>query len=231
METFEHFVYISEAVVAKTFGWNEAVDEKSGAKYILLEGEFQRADAKNKNSRIYSEALLRRETDRMREIIAQRNGHPMGMDHPIPDPNDPNAVMKIKRVDLSNACALTTNLEMNNKIVYGQAKILSGDYGTGDKLAAYVRNGFKPAVSSRGVGGKPQLNPTDAAIYVPESFKMICYDFVLDPSTHNAILEEKVYHEMAMLEHEIHELSKGRGHDGKSNFFSILNTLANKHSR
>lgn len=194
--------YISEALVSEKFGFTEETIEVKGkpVNIMVLEGEFQRAGKPNKNNRIYDEALLRRETNKLADMIKQRNGHPMGMDHPIPHPNDPPQIQMqvIKRIGLENACALTTMLEMNRDVVYGKAKVITGDFGTGDKLAAFVKSGFRPAVSSRGLGGDPMMR--DGFMYVPESYQMVCYDFITDPSTHNAILEQAMTEEFAMYE-------------------------------
>lgn len=214
--------YISDAYVSEHFGYTEATIEVQGkpTQLITLEGEFQRAGKPNKNNRIYDEALLRRETSKLRDSIKLRNGHPMGMDHPIPHPSDPPQLQmqQIKRIGLENACALTTALEMNGDIVYGKATVITGDFGTGDKLAAFVRKGFRPAVSSRGLGGDPMMR--DGFMYVPESYQMVCYDFVTDPSTHNAILEQAFHEEVEMMEALKHP---------KRKFYEVLIELSKKH--
>lgn len=212
-------VYISEAFVSDKYGFSEATFD-DGTRGLLLEGEFQNSNNRNKNGRRYTPELLNRETRKLVEIIESRGGHPMGMDHPIPDPNDPQAVQKIQRIDMLNACALNTQLEMANGVVYGKAKVLTGDNGSGDKLAAYVRHKYKPAVSSRGVGGKPIMNGMD--LYVPEDYKMICYDFVTNPSTHNAILEQVYREQMEYIEQEIKTANMGSSSKGKSKFVDVL---------
>jgi len=188
--------YISEAFVSKKFGYTESkIETADGIKsQIILEGEFQTAEKPNKNKRIYPLSLLQRETEKLREFIEERNGLPMGMDHPLPGETEKDLILT-QRKGLENSCALCTVLEMNGKTVYGKSSVLEGDYGTGDKLAALVRKGFKPAVSSRGLGGKPVYNPSDGFIYVPEDYNMITYDYVTDPSTHNAILNRYVEEE------------------------------------
>ena len=120
----------------------------------------------------------------------------MGMDHPIPDGSE-ESMIRIQRIDMENACGLTTLLEMQGDIVYGKAKILLGDYSTGDKLASFVRNGFKPGVSSRGLGGDP-VHTNEGYVMVPEDYNMICYDFVTNPSTHNAILQRSFQEEVSL---------------------------------
>ena len=207
--------YISLALTSEKFGYTEGVDEKTGLRSIVLEGEFQNSTRRNKNDRYYAEELLMRENNKLIASINMRGGHPMGLNHPIPDPNDANAIKKLKTINLENACALTTYLEFHNGIVYGKAKAITGDYSTGDKLAALVRQGFKPGVSSRGVGPKPIYRP--GGIEVPNEWSLICYDIVTDPSTHNAILEQ-AYHE----EYEAYTSYRSR-------FYDVLINLSNKH--
>lgn len=190
--------YVSFAHIPKSFGFTESVDEQTGEKLLMLEGEFQRANAQNRNGRVYKPEILSRETRKIAEMIAQRNGHPMGMDHPIPDGSEAS-MMRIQRIDMENACALTTVLEMNGDVVYGKAKILAGDYGTGDKLASFVKAKFKPAVSSRGVGGDP-VYTNEGFVYVPEDYNQICYDFVTNPSVHNSILEQTFQEEVYLFQ-------------------------------
>jgi hypothetical protein len=195
--------YISEAIVSRSFGYTERTiempDGKKASEYIL-EGEFQRASVPNKNNRVYEEALLKRETDKIIQLIKERNGHLMGMDHPTPNPNDPPQVQaqQIQRIGMENACALTVHLEMNNGVVYGKAKALAGDFGTGDKLVSFIKAGFKPGVSSRGLGGDPVFK--NGYMYVPESYKMVCWDFVTNPSVYNSILENAIHEEMYLME-------------------------------
>lgn len=209
--------YISYAHVPNKFGFNESVDEKTGKPILELEGEFQRANAQNRNSRVYKPELLSRETNKLRAMIEQRNGHPMGMDHPIPDGSEASMV-RIQRVGMENACALNTVLEMNGDIVFGKANILVGDYGTGDKLASFVRAKFKPAVSSRGIGGDP-VHTNEGFVYVPEDYNMICYDFVTNPSVHNSILEQ-TFQEEVYLWNESHKYVR--------NLWDVMVDLKNK---
>lgn len=194
--------YISEAYVSDKFGFfEEKIETSMGIiNQLILEGEFQRANKPNRNNRVYEQFILERETKSLQEGIKTRGGTPMGLDHPIPNPNDPPQVQVqiIQRIGMENACALNTVLEMNGDVVYGKSKVLQGDFSTGDKLAAFVRAGFKPAVSSRGLGGDPVMK--NGYMYVPESYKMICYDFVTNPSTHNAILEQRINEELYFIE-------------------------------
>ena len=185
-------LYISDAFVPTSFGYNEEKYYDDSAKRervkIVTEGEFQRAEARNGNGREYSESLLMRETGKLANFIRERNGLPMELDHPIPDPKNKDvSLVQLQRPTLINGCALCMHLEMHNKIVYGKAEILDDDNGAGAKLASMVRRKFKPAVSSRGVGPEPKRGP-NGSLMIPESYSMVTYDFVTNPSTHNAVL-------------------------------------------
>ena len=194
-------IYISEAYVSDRFNFTEELigeDAHGPIKSLVIEGEYQRAEAPNRNKRIYSETLLFRETKKLQEFIRERNGIPMGMDHPLPGDSE-QAMTLIQRIGMNESCALCINLEMSNKIVYGKARILEGDHGSGDKLAAMVRAGFKPGVSSRGIGGQATYQK-EGFVYVPEDYQMITYDIVSQPSTYNAILAQRFNEELQYLE-------------------------------
>jgi hypothetical protein len=118
---------------------------------------------------------------------------------------------------MENACALNFQLEMAKNVVYGKSRVLQGDFSTGDKLAAFVKAGFKPAVSSRGLGGDPVQK--GEYLYVPESYKQVCYDFVTNPSTHNAILEQMMAEEYYMYTHQ----------EKKVKFYEVLIDLSKKY--
>lgn len=196
--------YISEAFIPNKWGFTEEIiseDANGAIKALILEGEMQKAEAPNRNRRIYSEALLQRETNKLQNFIRERNGLPTGLDHPIPTSDESASMQMIQRMGMENSCGLCTHLEMNNKIVYGKVRVLEGDHGTGDKLSALVRARFKPGISSRGIGGKPTYQTNEGYIYVPEDFEMITYDFVSSPSTHNAILSQRINEEIEFFEH------------------------------
>jgi hypothetical protein len=209
MEQFKT-IYISEAFVPDKFGFTEEIigeDATGPIKALILEGEFQRAEAPNRNKRVYSESLLSRETNKLQQFIKERNGLLMGMDHPLPGDNE-QAMTLIQRMGMSESCGLCKHLEMANKVVYGKAQILEGDHGHGDKLAAMIRAKFKPGVSSRGIGGKASYHTSEGYVYVPEDYNMITYDFVSQPSTYNAILSQRFNEELQYFENSLKQYTR-----------------------
>ena len=214
--------YISFATIPKQFAWSEEIisESKSGPiTALIVEGEFQRAETPNRNNRVYSKQLLDRETKRLQKFIEERNGLPLGMDHPLPDDSETGMAI-IQRLGMENTCAIATQLDMHDNVVYGKARVLEGDHGTGDKLAALIRAGFKPGISSRGMGGKPAYTP-EGYVMVPEDYTMICYDFVSQPSTMNAILQKQINEEVQLME--------SIKHDSQKKVWDVLINLSDKY--
>lgn len=191
-------LYFSEAFVSDKFGITEQVigeNANGPIKKIIVEGEYQTADAKNRNNRVYTEELLKRETGRMFAQIKERGGIPQELDHPIPGESK-EALHLAQRVSLKEACGLIQHLEMRGSMVYGRSEVIE-ENDSGRTLAGLVRRGWKPAVSSRGIGGKPMQDPRGFFV-IPESYQMVTYDFVSNPSNYNSVLnkfmEEQLYH-------------------------------------
>lgn len=205
------YVYLSEALVSKEFGYKEVVFESESGekrKKLVLEGLFSSAGIKNKNKRVYSESLLKREANKLNGKIKTDGGLLGEMEHPIGNPEDPIYMSRALKVLQERACIIMKeSFEFNGTDVYGKAEILDGDGALGDKLAAHVRHGYVPGISSRGAGGKPDYR-SDGTILVPESYNMITYDIVTDPSNYNSRLN-------MMLEEEIHKISEANKYTRK----------------
>jgi len=137
---------------------------------MKVRGVFQRADEENKNGRIYTESLLKREMGKLQESIDNRRlvGE---LDHPSHD-----------SVKLSQVSHLITKLEMKGKDVIGEAEIL--DTPMGKVAQALVKGGVQVGISSRGMGTLSEGQ--DGKRYVNEDFRLITWDLVADPSTRGA---------------------------------------------
>lgn len=221
--------YISEPFVSTKghFVWSEAFEGSDGreARHLIYEGEFQKADVPNKNRRIYETHILERENNSLMDFIRLRNGLPMGMDHPLP--RTPDDVASVQKLAIEHSCAMITHLEMASKTVYGKANVLDESSHNGAHLRSLIRagnnGGFKPAVSSRGLGS----NPTQRGQFwhVPEDFHMITYDMVTDPSVETAILkmlsEQNEYIENVLLQTYHPKASR--------KFFDVMIDLSKKH--
>lgn len=117
---------------------NEDKDLKPG---LYIEGIFMQADVVNRNKRLYPKKILEAAVNRY--IKEQVDTHQaLGeLNHP------PRA-----NVDPMQAAIIIEELRWEGSNVIGRARIIEGDHGPGDKLAANIRAGWVPGVSSRGLG-------------------------------------------------------------------------------
>lgn len=216
----ENYVYLSEALIGREFGYSEKIfeDENGKHKKLVLEGVFSTAGKVNRNRREYSESLLRREAEKLNSKIKESGGLLGEMEHPMGNPEDKVYMQRATKVIQERACIIMKEeFDWKGMDVWGRAEILDGDGSLGDKLASHVRHGHIPGVSSRGVGGKPAI--AGNTIIVPESYSMITYDIVTDPSNYNSRLN-------MMLEEEIFKLKEENKYVRK--LWTGFEKLANK---
>lgn len=138
---------------------------------IIMSGIMQKANAVNKNGRVYSKAILEREVEKY--LAAVRDNTAGGeLDHPE------NSV-----VSLSNVSHKVLDLWWDGDTLYGKVQI--AETKAGDTLKGLLKTGFKLGISSRGVGSVKSQNGHDV---VQEDFELIAFDFVSSPSTPGAFL-------------------------------------------
>lgn len=112
--------------------------EKPG---LYIEGVFLQADVVNRNKRLYPKAVL--ETAVNKYIKEQvKTSQALG------ELNHPTRAM----VDPMQAAIIIEDMWWEGNNVMGRARVVEGDMGQGDKLAALIRSGWVPGVSSRGLG-------------------------------------------------------------------------------
>lgn len=133
-------------------------------------GKFQEAEAVNKNKRMYSYDVLQENVDRLMNAIKSRKliGE---LDHPTDS-----------IIHFTNASHVITNLWWEGKVLMGEAEIL--DTASGLQLKRLIEAGIPIGISSRGVGNG-KVNE-DGILVIGESYKLITFDAVADPSTHEA---------------------------------------------
>ena len=135
---------------------------------------LQRANARNKNGRIYSRSLLDRELNRYMSSIKERNA--LGeLDH-----------VDESIVNLQKASHLVTEAHWNNDEIRGTIEILAAT-AQGKNLDGLISSRVKVGISSRGVGTVQEVG---GQTLVNDDFILICWDVVSDPSTHGAYLLE-----------------------------------------
>jgi hypothetical protein len=153
---------------------NEAAD-MTNHKPIKFRGKFQEAEAINKNKRMYPFAVLDMNVKRLSESM--RSGGLCGeLDHPADS-----------IIHFANASHKVTKLWWENNTLMGEGIILSTPAGR--ILRALINDGVSIGISSRGVGNG-KVNE-EGVLVIGESYKLITFDAVADPSTY-AAFQQKV---------------------------------------
>lgn len=152
----------------------QILEMKSANQPIILSGVLQRADSKNQNGRCYPRAILAREVENYKKAVAE--GRAVGeCDHP-----DKSVV------ELRNVSHVVREIDWRGNDVIGRVEILNTP--SGQILKSLMESGIKLGISSRGVG-EVQRDENGVDV-VDESFVLICFDVVSEPSTHGAWLSE-----------------------------------------
>ena len=144
-------------------------------KIIKFKGKFQEADAINKNKRLYPFSILESNVKRLEESIKE-GGLCGELDHPT------DSIIHFKE-----ASHKVTKLWWESNILMGEGIILNTPCGK--ILRALINDGVRIGISSRGVGNG-KVNE-DGVLVIGESYKLITFDAVADPSTY-AAFQEKV---------------------------------------
>ncbi len=147
----------------------EAVDKNLP---IIFPSVLQRADAVNQNKRIYPRSILEREVENYKKAVAE--GRAGGeLDHP-----DSSVV------SLKNVSHAIREVWWEGDTVMGKVEIL--DTSAGMEARKLLKAGLQIGISSRGVGETKRTN--EGYDEVDESFMLICFDLVSEPSTQGAWL-------------------------------------------
>ena len=148
--------------------------KENGKKNYKIKGIFMQADIKNRNGRIYPQAVLEKEVRRYNKDQINNNraygelGHPEG-----------------PTINLERASHMITKLYPDGKNFIGEAKVLSTPMGK--IVENLLDDGAKLGVSSRGMGS---LNQKNGANYVRDDFYLAtAADIVADPSAPNAFVQ------------------------------------------
>jgi hypothetical protein len=143
---------------------------------IKFRGKFQEAEAVNKNKRIYPYAVLDENVQRLNEVVKSR-GLIGELDHPT------DSIIHFKE-----ASHVITRLWWDGNVLMGEGEILNTPHGK--VLKALLNDGVRVGISSRGVGnGRTNEN---GILVIGESYKLITFDAVADPSTFAAFQEKVV---------------------------------------
>lgn len=156
-----------------------SLNESSDRGLTKFKGKFQEAEAVNKNKRMYTYDVLNENVKKLQECVKAR-GLIGELDHP-----------EDSIIHFEKASHVITKLWWEGSILMGEGEILNTPHGK--ILKALINDGVRVGVSSRGVGnGKTNEN---GILVIDESYKLITFDVVADPSTFAAFQEKVVTRE------------------------------------
>ncbi|AJD81983.1 phage prohead assembly (scaffolding) protein [Yersinia phage phiR1-RT] len=146
---------------------------------LYIEGVFLQAETVNRNKRLYPKRIL--ET-----AVSQYVNEQVKTKQALGELNHPPRA----NVDPMLAAIIIEDMWWKGNNVMGRARIIEGDHGPGDKLAANIRAGWIPGVSSRGLGS---LTETGKGYkLVNEGFRLtVGVDAVWGPSAPDAYVRAK----------------------------------------
>ena len=156
-----------------TLNFNENMTDKSLTKF---KGKFQEAEAVNKNLRKYPFVVLDENVKKLLPIIEAR-GLVGELDHPTDS-----------IVHFEKCSHVITKLWWEGNSLMGEGEILPTPHGK--ILKTLIENGIRVGISSRGVGNG--RTDEQGVLVIGESYKLITFDAVVDPSTNNAFQEKVV---------------------------------------
>jgi hypothetical protein len=140
---------------------------------VLVKGVLQRADAQNQNGRVYPKEILEREVKKYQQLITEKRA--LGeLDHP-----------ESSVVSLKNVSHNIRECYWKGDDVVGVVEILPTP--SGNILKELLKAGIRLGISSRGMGSVQSIG--DNKVMVAEDFELIGWDFVSNPSTQGAFME------------------------------------------
>lgn len=151
------------------------LNESTDKGLTKFRGKFQEAEAVNKNKRMYPFGVLDENVKKLSPIIEAR-GLVGELDHPT------DSIIHFEK-----ASHVITRLWWEGNNLMGEGEILNTPHGR--ILKSLLNDGVRVGISSRGVGnGKVD---DSGILVIGESYKLITFDAVADPST-SAAFQEKV---------------------------------------
>ena len=147
--------------------------EDGSEKRLYAEGKIGCCDIPTSNGRIYTNAIMRREIDRLQSRINEGSLY-AAVDHPGDGKSrirDTGAIIRGLRIE-------------DNGEIWGKFQIIE-DTDHGRNLAALLRAGGAIGVSSRGLGSTSPHHESGQEL-VGDDYRLVAFDFVLDPAVSTA---------------------------------------------
>jgi hypothetical protein len=153
---------------------NSILEENKAKKYFV-KGPFLEANVKNRNNRIYPQAIIEKSVNDYQSVIKENRV--------VGELNHPEGRLEI---DPTEIAIKITELNMDKNIALGSAEVLTTPKGM--IVRSLMDSNVKLGISSRGYGSLKES-------VVQSDYKFICMDLVMNPSAHAAwvdnVLEAK----------------------------------------
>ena len=147
-------------------------------------GVMQRANAKNQNGRIYTKDTLKREVEKYLESFVKVGNAYGELDHP-----------ESPIVSLKNASHVVKDLWWSGDDLMGKVELLNTP--SGNIVKEIIKGGHTIGISSRGTGSVQQTS--EGTLMVQPDFELVCWDFVSNPSTHGAFMNQVSLNEVKQV--------------------------------
>lgn len=208
-------------------GVDDAIDysvEFDLTKPIIYYATLQKYGVRNRNGRVYTEDILKREVEKYKKYIKENIA--LGeLDHPD------SSIVSLK----NGAAHRVLDLYWDGPALIGKLEILvspgfrkSGVCSTdGDLVAHYLMYGIKLGISSRGVGSVKKIKGDNV---VQDDFELICWDIVSTPSTPGSYVYKDINdrHKFDESLPESKETNKPSSSYDNSALSNFLSKMANK---
>jgi hypothetical protein len=153
---------------------SESYSPDNGGAMIIKGVLLQKANAKNRNGRIYPKDILKREIDKYNTSFVMNNRALGELDH-----------FDTSTVNLKNVSHNIKKIWWDNDDVRGDVEILDGpEFPSGRIAAGLLRRGIPVGISSRALGSTEQID--ENTVKVNDDLALSCFDLVSYESTINA---------------------------------------------
>jgi hypothetical protein len=152
----------------------EAVNSAPGSPIMLRGIIIQRADAKNRNGRIYPKDVLKREIDKYIENMVDMNRALGELDHSA------ESVVNLKNVSHN----IKSIYWKGNDVVADLEILDAPEFPAGRIAAGLLRRKIPVGISSRGMGSVDEAK--DGTVTVNDDFNLLTFDLVSFESTQGA---------------------------------------------
>ena len=155
----------------------EATSQEAGQPMILKHVLVQRANAENRNKRIYPKPILEREFGKFNDTLVKENRALGELDH-----------AESNTVNLKNVSHLFKSIIWEGDEVYADVEVLDGpEFPAGRIMAGLLRRKIPVGFSTRGMGSVEEIS--EGVMEVQDDFSLLTIDAVSFESTHGAFFK------------------------------------------